>query len=312
MRTWRVGSFSMGAALILLGVFLLLAQFFKWDPAIAMISWWPLLFIILGVEILLYLGWGKSEKQYVKYDFISIIFISIIGMFGLGMAMLNATGVLEVSKQFVNAEERTLDLPKFEEMLTNDIKRVQIQTGSYHLNIEGTEGNKAVMFGTYRGDVKGKNYLIENVADYAQIEKQADTLYVKMKRLPTKRFMNDGSEIEATLLIPTNVELEVVGEHNDLNLKPRNLQANWSLTEIGTVNMDIAENADLKIQAIDLAEAGEIKWKDAKKSSADSETMEFDDVDSAVEETGLQTGTLTYGPGAHTIQVKNSYSVRIK
>ena len=120
--------------------FLLLAQVFKWDPAIAMVSWWPVLFIILGVEILIYLAVKKVEKPIVKYDFISIIFIGIIGTFGLGMAMLNATGLLEVTSQFVSAEERTSDLPKFEERLTDDIKRVSVETGSYSVTIEGSSG----------------------------------------------------------------------------------------------------------------------------------------------------------------------------
>ncbi|MEK3889769.1 hypothetical protein [Bacillus sp. FSL K6-3431] len=308
MRTWRVGSFSMGAALVLLGIFLLLAQFFKWDPAIAMISWWPLLFIILGVEVLLYLGFAKSEKQLIKYDFISIIFISIIGTFGLAMAMLNATGLLEVSKQFVNAEERTLDLPKFEEILTDDIQRVHIETGPYVLNIEGSKGKEAVMFGTYRGDIKKDSTSIKNIADYALIEKQGDTLYIKMKRVPTSRFMNYGGEIEATILIPSNVELEVVGEHNDLNLKPRELKGDWSIADIGHVNMDIPENANLKVQAIELQEAGEAEWQDVKKKKSnavnDKDNVEY-------EESGPITGTLTYGSGTNTIKVKNSYTVQI-
>ncbi|CAM3884369.1 LiaF transmembrane domain-containing protein [Lederbergia lenta] len=306
MRTWRVGSFSMGAALVLLGVFLLLSQFLKWDPAIAMISWWPLLFIILGVEILLYLGFSKSEKQQIKYDFISIIFISIIGTFGLGMAVVNATGLLEVSKQFVIAEERTLDLPKFEEELTNEIKRVYIETGPYSLNVEGSQGEKAVMFGTYRGDMKKGDHSIKSISDYALIEKQGDTLYIKLKRAPMSRFMNYNDELNATILIPSNVELELIGEHNNLNLKPRDLQSNWSIASVGNVNMDIAENANMKIQAVNVQEAGEADWQEVQGGKSNNQ-----DEDNEYEESIPLTGTLTYGSGKYTIKVKDSYTVEI-
>ncbi|KRG11643.1 hypothetical protein ACA29_15925 [Lederbergia galactosidilytica] len=50
-------------ALVFLGVFLLLQQFLGWDPALVLMSWWPILFIVLGIEILFYLFIAKSENR---------------------------------------------------------------------------------------------------------------------------------------------------------------------------------------------------------------------------------------------------------
>ncbi|MBS4179450.1 hypothetical protein [Lederbergia citrea] len=294
MRTWRVGSISMGAALVLLGVFLLLAQVLSWDPAIAMISWWPLLLIILGVEILVYLNWKKDEQQHVKYDFISIIFIGIIGTFGLGMTMLNATGLLDIASQAVSAEVRTLDLPKYEEVMTDDIKRVFVETGRYSANIEASPGKETVMFGTYRGEMR-KDVAVKDVSDYALIEKQGDTLFIKLKEMPTSRLLNDGSEINATLLIPDNVKLEVVGNGNDVNIKTRNLKADWSVASMSNVKLDVPETSNVKIEAIDMQELGDETWKNVKRN---------EDVDKV-------SGNLTYGNGAHTLQIQNSYTLQI-
>lgn len=297
MRSWRVGSFSMGAALVFLGVFLLLAQLLKWDPAVAMVSWWPILLIILGIEILIYLGWKKDENQRVKYDFISIIFISIIGTFGLGMTVLNQTGLLEMSKQFVSAEERTMDLPKLEEVLSEDIQRVVVDTGSYSLNIEATVSKEAVMFGTYRGDIGKGHDPFKNVADYALIEKQGDTLYIKLKELPTNRFVHNGGWIEATLLIPANKKLEIVGGTQELNMKPRSLQAEWSVTNANYVNLEFEDDANILVEAIEVNEI-----RDGKKS----------DLESVNEDTqGSLTETFTYGSGEHKIKITNSYSVQL-
>ena len=300
MRTWRVGSFSMGAALVFLGIFLLLAQFFKWDPAIAMVSWWPFLFIILGVEILIYLAVKKEEKPIVKYDFISIIFIGIISTFGLGMAMLNATGLLEVTSQFVSAEERTSDLPKFEERLTDDIKRVSVETGSYSVTIEGSPGKEAVIFGTYRGFI-GKGIIpLKNVADYALIEKQGDTLYIRFKEMPTSRLMNHGGQVHATLLIPSNVMLDVVGNGGDMEIKPRDLKADWSIDNVGYLNMDMNEDANITIEAVDLHKLDE----DREWGSKEEEVVE--------KESGMLSGNFIFGTGAHTLKVKNTYALQLK
>ena len=67
MRTWRVGTISMGASLLLLGVFLLLSQIVGWDLTRVMISWWPIILVVLGIEILVYLLLSKSEKPVLKY-----------------------------------------------------------------------------------------------------------------------------------------------------------------------------------------------------------------------------------------------------
>ena len=45
MRTWRVGSFSMGIALLSLGIILLLSHFFSFDLTFVMTAWWPVLLV---------------------------------------------------------------------------------------------------------------------------------------------------------------------------------------------------------------------------------------------------------------------------
>ncbi|MBS4209560.1 hypothetical protein [Bacillus sp. FJAT-50079] len=309
MRTWRVGSFSMGAALVLLGVFLLLVEVLKWDPAIAMVSWWPVLFIILGIEILFYLGMKKNEEQQVKYDFISILFIGLIGTVGLGMAVLQTTGVLELSKQFVSAEERTIDLPKYEEQLTADIQRVVIEPGSYTVNIEASTGNEAVIFGTYWGSMQKGASSIEEVSDYALIEKQGDTLYMKLKQMPTGRFMHmhNGGQLEATVLIPANVKLEVNGGNN-ITINPRELKADWAIADMSYVTLDVADHANVLIEAINIQQLEGKDWKKEKAAMASgNEAVEVDHYD----ESGF-TESLVFGSGEHKLQIKNSYSVQIR
>ncbi|MFK4998456.1 hypothetical protein ACI2OX_17400 [Bacillus sp. N9] len=296
---------------MMLGVFLLLAQVLKWDPAIAMVSWWPVLFIILGVEILVYLGVKNKVERQVKYDFISIIFISLIGTVGLGMAMLQTTGLLEISKQFVSAEERTIDLPTYEEQLTADIQRVVLETGSYAVQIEASAGNEAVIFGTYWGSMPKGASPIQEVSDFALIEKQGDTLYMKLKKMPTGRFMHDGGQLEVKVLIPANVKLEV-NSGNDVTINPRELKADWTFVNMGYVILDVADHANVLIEAINVQQLEGKEWKNEKKTKEDGTF----NGDMAVEEVPYEesgyTENVTFGSGEHKLQIKNSYSVQIR
>ena len=92
MRTWRVGTFSMGASLVFLGLILFFSRFLDLNLVQVMTSWWPLLLVVLGIEILLYLILSRQEKPLLKYDFLSIFFVGLIGTVDIAFALLSATG----------------------------------------------------------------------------------------------------------------------------------------------------------------------------------------------------------------------------
>src|SRR5690606_25524673 len=110
-RTWRVGTVSMGLSLLLLGILLLLSQFLGFQLLHIMAVWWPIILVVLGMEILLYLYVSRQEKPFVKYDFLSIVFVGVIGMTGIGFAILSTTGIMEKVDDYINREERSETLP---------------------------------------------------------------------------------------------------------------------------------------------------------------------------------------------------------
>ena len=87
MREWRVGTFTMGFALIALGIFLLLDLFGAFNGGYWAMRLWPVVIIFLGVEVLLYavVANKKPETLKIKYDFVSIFLVLLIGMASLGL-----------------------------------------------------------------------------------------------------------------------------------------------------------------------------------------------------------------------------------
>lgn len=84
MRERRVGTFTLGVVLLVFGVLFLLRIFFSSLQYYFIFTLWPLIFILLGAEVLYY-ALHQKQLQY-KYDFAAIIIIMMLVMFALCMA----------------------------------------------------------------------------------------------------------------------------------------------------------------------------------------------------------------------------------
>lgn len=297
MRTWRVGSFSMGGALVFLGVFLLLQQFLGWDPAFVIMTWWPILLIVLGVEILVYLSFFRKEDSRVKYDFISIIFIGVIGTAGIGMAILQSVGLLDLANQLVSSEVRVNDLPKYEYQQLDGITRIQVETGGYPIDFEGTDSQEISIFGTYRGETMEKKALIEKVSDYALIEEKGDTIFVKFKETPYRLFYGGNfGNLDITMLIPKNLKLEVTGGGH-VNVNPRGIENDWDFNRSGHIEVkaDLESNMKIDVRNTYLSETKD--WEEIKKGENDNDQV--------------RSATRKYGDGKYRLTIESADSVAI-
>jgi hypothetical protein len=260
MRTWRVGTFSMGASLVFLGLFLFLSRFLGFDLAHVMTAWWPILLIVLGVEILLYLFFSRQEKPILKYDFVSILFVGLLGMIGILFATLSATGIMGKVEEVAAREEMSFELPDFSYQMDDSIKRVVLRTVGYQTTIEATDEKEVSMFGTYRVQTAKKKKLITSANDYVYANKKGDTLYVNVKTLPNDLGpFYSQQEVASTILIPKGVELEVISTGADITLNPRELENDWSINGASSLDVKVAENSNLNITAVGV---GEVTGKD--------------------------------------------------
>jgi membrane-bound ClpP family serine protease len=78
MRRWRVGTFSMGVLLILVGALLMMGEFQQISKIKLLYTWWPVILIILGLEVLAHVYLSKEEHPVAKYDGFSIFIILLI------------------------------------------------------------------------------------------------------------------------------------------------------------------------------------------------------------------------------------------
>ncbi|MFO1442400.1 hypothetical protein KDN24_04000 [Bacillus sp. Bva_UNVM-123] len=317
MRTWRVGTFSMGASLLFLGIFLLLSQIFGFKLVHVMMSWWPVILIVLGLEILIFLFLSRQEKPFLKYDFFSIFFVGILGMVGIGFAIVSSTGILDKMDEALQREERTIDLPELEYSIKNTVQRIVVDTGDYPLAIEGTSDNAISLFGTYRANAGKKEKLLSNANDYVLIREKGDTLYVSIKGLPSESVgpfnRYSSSSLSATILIPNDIKLEVTGNDNSIVLKPRALTSDWTIDRASTLSVQMEKNSDVMVLAKGLLEiqGDQTNWNVTREQVEDVEEVEETYSDDEVSEQPIKLATYQTGQGTHKLQVTNSYRVDV-
>lgn len=298
MRTWRVGTISMGLLLILLGVFLVFTQLFDWKPAYAMTGWWPVIFIVLGIEILVYLLRSKQENSTVKYDLFSIFFIGFIGVVGIGFASLHATGLLDKLQAWMNVEVKTFDLPTFEMNLDDHVTRVVVNTSSYPFTIETGKTNDVSVFGTYETTILDGKIPIEQVEDYLFTERKGDTLFVTLKQMPeTFQPFHSHREWNTTMIVPDNVQVEIKADYYPLHVNTRTMKNDWTIENASEVNVQLFNDLDVKLHAENIDELN--TWEGWEVAS------QTDD------EQHVQSGTRQFGKGTHVMNIFNASNVTV-
>ncbi|PLR75665.1 hypothetical protein CU633_19740 [Bacillus sp. V3-13] len=307
MRTWRVGTFSMGASLLFLGIFLLVSSIFGYGLMNIMMAWWPALLIVLGLEILLFLILSRQEKPFLKYDFLSIVFVGLLGTAGIGFAVLSSTGLIEKVEETLNRQEKTLDLPGFSQNAEGEINRVVVETENFPITIEGTTEREISIFGTYRAYLGKDEVLVEDVEDYLSVQQKGDSLYLSVNGLPSEAGpFNQYASLDVTLLVPNDLKLEVAANENEVTMKPRTLQNDWSIDHASSVAVHLQENSDINLTAIGVQELNSTghNWQvsDPKKQESEGQpTGEYTE--------SKQNASLKVGEGTHRLDIMNTYSV---
>ena len=310
MRKWRVGTVSMGLSLMLLGVLLFLTQINGAKMFVPFLVWWPIILVVLGIEILFYLFLSKQENPIVKYDFISILFVGLLGTIGIGFTVLTSTGLLTELQTLVVAEDKSFNLPSIEEELPDNIKRIVLETSDHEVKIEGSDVNQLTIFGTYRARVNPKsNPLIADKDNYTLTKIVGDTMYVTIKA--TSRHSGPFATyltIEPTIIVPDSVRLEVRGKHNTIALYPGSLENHWTVDGPSYVTMNVGKNNDVLLSATSRnnLQNGNVKWDSI-------ETLDKGGIDEFKEEVNdkLYKGVLKIGNGTFHLGIFNSEQVYV-
>lgn len=82
----RVGTFTTGIVLVIFGGIFLLKLIYPSINYLKIASLWPVILVLLGVEIIV--AYLINKDEIMKYDFGAIILILILSVFSMGMGCM--------------------------------------------------------------------------------------------------------------------------------------------------------------------------------------------------------------------------------
>lgn len=216
MRKWRVGTLSMGLTLIGFGVILFLSQWQGLGAFDSFIRWWPVVLVLLGLEIIVYVYGSRKENEVIRYDWMSVLFVGVLMVGCLGFTMLTSLGLTNEVRKLVGEVEITTDLPEWKEPLSPAIQKLVIQTSGDPVRIDKTTERSMYLFGSCRSRVQeGERPTFEKEQIYT-VRTVGDTLYVQVKRPPVYRGLHPVyPEMAVTLVLPQDVQVEMRGPYNE-------------------------------------------------------------------------------------------------
>ncbi|MEW6622957.1 MAG: hypothetical protein AB1420_07510 [Bacillota bacterium] len=310
MRQWRVGSMSMGVLLISLGT-ILLTSLVKQTPVINhILNWWPIVLIILGVEIVVYLSLAKEAHPKIKYDILSIFLIIVIGIFSLVMYTVSSIGVIPKVTAAIASQNYTVVVPETKISVSPTVKKVEFDLPKASISFKKGEEDQIVIFA--RGQITAENMeKAEELADQGKVtaNQVGDVLYVQFSDVPrAKDFSPGASDFNYTVFLPANKMVEMKRQHYyyshyyypieiDCEAVSNNFIVDNYGKDYGRVKLRVNGQANLTITAVVNSQsslAGNVDW---------SITTQHD--------TNKAVGNVIFGSGSHKVNIVNQGEVEV-
>lgn len=252
MRKWRVGTLSLGVLLIALGVIILIAQVNQYRILDTMLTWWPIVLILIGGEILWQIYTSKDQDPRVRYDVFSMFIILVVVSFSIGMYALTSTGVLEMVTRAVSSRNMTLEIPRSSFEVDNSIEEIIIKAPRESLNLEVSAGKNLVMFGTATLDAVDEKEA-EGIIEQGKmsVNREGEKLYVSIVPMPRSGDMKPGVyDVRYTLLLPKGkkIRIESTGYY-DIKVAPDAIEGSWLVDGRGRISIKMAKDANVSVEA---------------------------------------------------------------
>lgn len=206
VRTWRVGSLSMGVTLILVGTALAVSLWQDMEAFEVLVWVAPVVFIMLGAELLLYLKFSNSARTIVRYDWMSVFFVGMVGTASLGLALLMSTGLFDELQRGLQMSQRSAFVETKKIVVPADIKKIVVHTLD-GVTLEQTETRELKLFGQIRYWSSEKYERLDN--KMLKTDVVGSTMYVMVGSVDHRDggLISDTVSPELTLIVPKDVEV---------------------------------------------------------------------------------------------------------
>ena len=216
-----------------------------------LLQWWPLILVLTGLEILVYVYTAKEPEPKVKYDVFSMLIVFLVVVCSIGAYAFTAAGIMERICWIVASNNRTVELPSQSVEVDESVKKVVISAPQGSLTVRRNSNQALTAFGYATVNVAGEEE-IDVLLKQCRLttQQEGEILFVQVLSVPWQGDTKPGvREIRRTLLVPSGIDVEINGSHFNLDLDSLAVQENWLIKGNGSVNITLADPADLFVDA---------------------------------------------------------------
>lgn len=270
MQRRRVGTLTLGAALIGSGIILAAARVNGAAAAGAVFTWWPLLLVMLGGEVLWHNYSAKDANVRLSFDIFSIFTVGMIVFCSLGVFTLTEIGVVPRLQAVIAGQSYSLQIPVNQRAVAAVRKAVISSPRSPLVIRTGTDKTfstcgKATVTAASLAQAES---MLDNVnVDYRQ---EGDILYVSFSHPYGGGLGQDIRVDEFTVTVPGDLAVEVDGSAF-LRVYADQIKADWLIDAVSHVEIRLSEGADVRV-ATYISEpgtlSGNVDWKTEDKPEA--------------------------------------------
>ncbi len=201
----------MGLAMIAMGSMIALSYFFGSQWLERAVLWWPLLLIMVGIEILIYLWQSKQDAPLVKFDLFSMFVVAFFGGTAILLALGQSSGIIEEFRK-LTAEKTYMDITDHQQPVDASIKRIVVRGNGRmgpQVSVDKMKERSVEVFGNclVSPGREGQKEL-----DVTRMRQAGDTLYISLNQLKERgRFPVSSDYCYVTLVLPETIPVEMPG-----------------------------------------------------------------------------------------------------
>lgn len=320
MRQWRVGTLSMGTLLIALGAGLIFAQISSTEVIEVFLKWWPLLFVLLGIEILGQLFLNKNDSIKIKYDIFSVFIIIIIVISGLSVQAFAEIGLTERARVMMDSRNYVLETEPNEIQVNPEIKRLVIELPPCDVQVYTSNDTAVVSYASADVSADSKEKALELLDDILKCNSHiaGDTMYLSFDlSLYGSEFAYNSRIIDCTLFVPDRLDVEVKGNKSDLSMDVRKLMGDWQIQD-AFVELNLNQDSNVEINAVGFDKSqldGNVSWNISGESKIEPDIAPYNDNGqysySEVDDMSRIKGQYKTGDATHRINIIDGERVTI-
>ena len=232
----RVGTLSSAIGLIFFGIWMILNQNYT-SLANLLFKCWPIIFIIIGLEILFYFN-SKSEKRRIGFNPL-IIFVILLFLFSNVFIEVkdNFSGIFHanISDNWYDVFDNKYEKISVEKTIVFNGNKLNLASNNGSIEIKKSMDNNIKIQGKLSVKKGISEYAIQEVIDGDQCSIDVKDDNIKL--------------VDLVVYVPAQYQIKVSADNLKFDSKDKNFKADYIINiDNGSIKIDgDAENADIKM-----------------------------------------------------------------